>query len=343
MIYDSYKVGGEIYHHGIAGQKWGQRNGPPYPLRDGAHSPSEKKKGWKSSLSSSTKINKTINKSKNKILTNDKDEQKSLALFFALTVAPYALMLLPIGGAAIHQSIKDKKIDKNYKEMQENKATEKTDSKTGLKIKNEQVKSLSEEEDLKMVNPRHGHSDNISNASNNCVFCSLTYEMRKRGYDASANPSDVGFNGKAETKKIFTNVKTNNIDTYGIIKSYNNKKEEVEFKYTTFDERKKIDDLRNKAASNGNKDYAKSVLNNLSTESNSRGSLFVQWGVGGGHALSYKVENGTVTLIDPQIGKMYTGKQAEKYLSSTWYASSMRLDKAKIDPKAKKYIKAAME
>ena len=62
MIYDSYKVGGEIYHHGIAGQKWGQRNGPPYPLRDGAHSPSEKKKGWKSSLSSSTKINKTINK-----------------------------------------------------------------------------------------------------------------------------------------------------------------------------------------------------------------------------------------------------------------------------------------
>lgn len=341
MIYDSYKVGGEIYHHGIAGQKWGQRNGPPYPLSDGAHSPSEKKKGWKSSLSSSTKINKTINKLKNKPVT-DKE-----GIIIPVSLGVYALMTLSslgiTAGAAIAQKVKDKKIDKNYKKMQENKATEKTDSKTGLKIKNEQVKSLSEEEDLKMVNPRNGHSDNYSNASNNCVFCSLTYEMRKRGYDASANPSDVGFNGKAETKKIFSNVKTNNIDTYGIIKSYNNKKEEAEFKYTTFDERKKIDDLRNKAASNGNKDYAKSVLNNLSTESNSRGSLFVQWGVGGGHALSYKVENGTVTLIDPQIGKMYTGKQAERYLSSTWYASSMRLDKAKIDPKAKKYIKAAME
>lgn len=35
--------GSELYHHGILGQKHGQRNGPPYPLRDGAHSAAEKK------------------------------------------------------------------------------------------------------------------------------------------------------------------------------------------------------------------------------------------------------------------------------------------------------------
>lgn len=40
----------DIYHHGILGQKWGQRNGPPYPLKAGAHSSSEKKAGWKKSL-----------------------------------------------------------------------------------------------------------------------------------------------------------------------------------------------------------------------------------------------------------------------------------------------------
>lgn len=32
MMYNNYIVGGVLYHHGIHGQKWGKRNGPPYPL-----------------------------------------------------------------------------------------------------------------------------------------------------------------------------------------------------------------------------------------------------------------------------------------------------------------------
>lgn len=32
-----------LVHHGILGQKWGVRNGPPYPLSGGDYSPSEKK------------------------------------------------------------------------------------------------------------------------------------------------------------------------------------------------------------------------------------------------------------------------------------------------------------
>lgn len=43
-------MSGELYHHGIKGQKWGQRNGPPYPLSPSSHSAEEKKAGLKKSL-----------------------------------------------------------------------------------------------------------------------------------------------------------------------------------------------------------------------------------------------------------------------------------------------------
>ncbi len=43
----------QLQHHGILGQKWGKRNGPPYPLGASQHSASEKKAGWRKSLDKS--------------------------------------------------------------------------------------------------------------------------------------------------------------------------------------------------------------------------------------------------------------------------------------------------
>lgn len=43
----------ELYHHGINGQKWGVRNGPPYPLGEGDHSAREEKAGWRDSVDKS--------------------------------------------------------------------------------------------------------------------------------------------------------------------------------------------------------------------------------------------------------------------------------------------------
>ena len=78
-IYNPY-VRAELYHHGIFGQRWGKRNGPPYPLSAGAHSASEKKAGWRKSLAEKREA-KAAAKRERKIAYYNKlyEEQKAKA------------------------------------------------------------------------------------------------------------------------------------------------------------------------------------------------------------------------------------------------------------------------
>lgn len=78
-----------LSHHGILGQKWGQKNGPPYPLGGGDYSKTEQKAIGKSRRSKNSIYNKkhfdTVLEENTELstLSYDKDRTKGTDMFYA--------------------------------------------------------------------------------------------------------------------------------------------------------------------------------------------------------------------------------------------------------------------
>ena len=78
----------EFYHHGIKGQKWGDRNGPPYPLSGRQYSYAEEKHKRKTrrkySLTNKKYYDKTLESGTTlRTLSYDKDRTKKGGMFYA--------------------------------------------------------------------------------------------------------------------------------------------------------------------------------------------------------------------------------------------------------------------
>ena len=79
----------QLYHHGILGQEWGVRNGPPYPLKGGDYSYSEKSKIYRArknkySIYNKKHFDKTIEAdTKLTTLSYDKNRTKNADMFYA--------------------------------------------------------------------------------------------------------------------------------------------------------------------------------------------------------------------------------------------------------------------
>lgn len=80
----------ELHHHGILKQKWGVRNGPPYPLRGGDYTPAQKKAIRNKRKSGNSIYNKkhfdeVLNADKTTLstLSYDKDRTKNTDMFYA--------------------------------------------------------------------------------------------------------------------------------------------------------------------------------------------------------------------------------------------------------------------
>lgn len=152
-----------LAHHGILGQKWGTRNGPPYPLSSSDHSASEKKAGWQKSLDKSTK--------------NSKDSQGGYSSAniggngpVGLVISMYAgVALATLVASALSSAPRSKKVKKLVEKLQ-----------------NEKLTDLNKAERIS--------SDNVNplNGTLNCGSCCMTEELRLRGWSVAAKDTISG-------------------------------------------------------------------------------------------------------------------------------------------------------
>lgn len=158
----------ELKHHGRLGQKWGVRNGPPYPLTNSA-----KRNAYGSESDRKREAGFTPN----------------LVLLSALLAFHGTVALSSIVYQKRVDSFDSEKRDGGYENLSDLKRKETT---TSIK------------EDMKTINPNHRDT---SGRTKNCVYCSVAMEMRQRGYDVIARGAKKGM-PPGEISKYFKDART---------------------------------------------------------------------------------------------------------------------------------------
>lgn len=175
----------ELYHHGILGQKWGKRNGPPYPLGTSDHSASERRAGWKMSLDKKAKERYNKNRDKNsedepekkKFRLTDKQKRaiKIGAAVTASALAAYGIYKLGKSGKLNELADKGREfIGKNFgKELKVGSIDPKSVPKFKMLEKPDSINEV-----LRKTNPTGAH--------NNCFNCVVAATARLCGLDVTA-------------------------------------------------------------------------------------------------------------------------------------------------------------
>lgn len=310
-----------LAHHGILGQKWGKKNGPPYPLDASDHSASEKKAGWRKSLDKGGKSEDNNKKKSKEIRAPEKkgltDKQKT-ALKVGAALAVTALAAY--GTYKLNESGKlDSLIEKGRKLTGDalGKLGDKPVSSLGpapaQKVQKavETVggfKKLAQPESfadtLKKTNPLLGQQ----RGENNCVLSAIAGFMRQAGYDVTAGstPGQQPLNPASIVQECFKGAKV--IDTASAVKFGRSQKDAAEMLIKRFGE-------------------------------NAQGLCGVQWrGRDRGHTFSWKIVDGVVSFFDCQQGSSDVSSYWRK-MDPMANLTLARLDDAEIDLDAiSKYI-----
>ena len=303
-----------LEHHGIQGQKWGVRNGPPYPLDYEQHNVSEKSKNPKGSLNNyennnpksklgkledrptrykvkrktgnatvasgleSTKLKSSGDNKERKKLTPEQKEKLIKALKIGAVAAGVALAAY--GGYKVFNAYNAKQL---------------IDPKTGLPLLS---KKLTPAENVKGINPGaiktpFGPIDAVEGSTMNCMLCTTTYEARARGFDVHAGLSTEGF-----MPSFFNNA----------------------FKTSDGSPVTKLLKKPRIATSDALEDYMLSMY-----PDGARGNLCVYWKglFGGGHSMIWEKIDGKIIVRDGQTGTVM--QSLEKAIKNANISESLLL------------------
>lgn len=137
-------------------------------------------------------------------------------------------------------------------------------------------------EDMSAVNVAYSSGNVTPSKENtlhreNCGFCTIAYDLRRRGYDVKAIPNDDG------------------IMPLSITSLYKQKD----------GERRKISYL-NTSEDKTSDEYTHDLFNELAKTGNgASGAVSVVWNGGGGHSLAYQVVKGKAYILDCQTNTIY--------------------------------------
>lgn len=188
--------GGSLSHHGIKGQHWGTKNGPPYPLDQKTHNHVVKNSGKVPKASSG----------------DEEGDGKT-------GIVPEVIAITSL--LAIQAYVSSPKYQTRMKTKIQNQAHSrnaalskdligdiadvgKTYSANSMPRKIQGAHSP--EEDMAACNPRYKNGV-VPGTAVNCTLCAFTYDLRRRGYDVTALSCDSGSYPDILMKELYTGAK----------------------------------------------------------------------------------------------------------------------------------------